>query len=252
MPCIQFSHANGFPAKTYTKIFDLLEDYDISTIDIHTTSINLEKINWDDLTDEIIECVKKLRQPVVGIGHSLGGILTILAAAKEPNIFQSVILLDPPIFMPLKRLMINILRNFKMDDVFSPAGKSKKRRDHFDSIKQAFEYFQSKDLFKNFNQKVLQDYVKYGLVEVENGLILKIPVKSEVAIFRNFIIKYPRSIFNVNGVLAYGVKNSIYWKSDLRWINKKFRKLKIIPFPGTHLFPFENPESTAMLIKRFL
>jgi len=38
----------------------------------------------------------------------------------------------------------------------------------------------------------------------------------------------------------------------LRWINRKFAQLQVIPFPGSHLFPLENPQSTALMIKRCL
>ena len=82
--------------------------------------------------------------------------------------------------------------------------------------------------------------------------LAKKSAKNELEIFRNFIINYPNTVFNVKGVLVFGANNPIYWKSDLNWINKKFHNLNIIPFPGSHLFPLEHPESTAMLIKRLI
>jgi len=252
MSYIQFSHANGFPAKTYTTLFNYLNGYDISSIEVLASSKNPNNIIWDELTEEIIDCVQKIGEPVVGIGHSFGGLLTLLAASKKPEYFRSVILLDPPIFSPLKRQIISILRKIKMDDKFSPAGKSKKRREYFDSMQHALEYFKTKELFSNFHPKVFNDYLEHGLVEVENGLKLLIPVENEVAIFRSFQINYPSKIFNVNGILVYGTKNSIYWKSDIKWINCNFKKIKLIPFPGSHLFPLENPESSAKLIKRYI
>ena len=90
------------------------------------------------------------------------------------------------------------------------------------------------------------------MVEQESFLKLKIPVKKEVAIYRKLLTKYQNSIYDVNGVIIYGVRNPIYWKSDIKWIKKNFVNLKIIPFPGSHFFPLENPKSTAILIKRFL
>jgi pimeloyl-ACP methyl ester carboxylesterase len=35
--------------------------------------------------------------PVIGLGHSLGAVTTYIAAAKYPQLFSCIILLDPPI-----------------------------------------------------------------------------------------------------------------------------------------------------------
>ena len=155
-------------------------------------------------------------------------------------------------FSPLKRYIIDVLRVLKIEDVFSPAGKSKKRREKFSSKEQAFEYFKEKKLFKNFHIRAFQDYIKYGLVEQGSEVKLAIPVKKEVAIYRKHLTNYPNAIYNVNGVIIYGVKKPIHWCSDINWITKKFTNMKIYPFPGSHFFPLENPESTANIIKRFL
>ena len=252
MTIIHFSHANGFPSKTYSILFDFLKEYHVTSIDVLGANKKPEEIDWVNLSEEIIESVKELNRPVVGVGHSLGGILTLLAAAKEPKMFESVILLDPPIFSPLKRFIINILRVIKIEDVFSPAGKSKKRREKFKSKEQAYEYFKSKILFKSFHSNALEDYIKHGLVQIGNELKLKIPVEKEIAIYRKLLIKYPNSVYNVNGLIIHGATNPIHWNSDIRWFKKKFVNIDIYPFPGSHFFPLENPQSTAMLIKSFL
>ena len=36
---------------------------------------------------------------IIGIGHSLGGILTFLAAYRRPELFKGIIMLDPPQLM---------------------------------------------------------------------------------------------------------------------------------------------------------
>ena len=249
---IHFTHANGFPAKTYSILFEYLNKHKISLVEILGSNTDYDKINWEDLSEEIVESAKKLNNRVIGIGHSLGGVLTLLAASKYPKIFESVILLDPPLFSRYKRGFIKVFRKFNLDDFLSPARKSMRRRDKFDSKKQAFEYLKSKKLFKNFHPIALEDYIKHGLAEKENGFELKIPVKKEIAIYRSLLTEYPSSLYNVKGVIAYSTKNPILWKSDLNWIKKNFKKINIYPFPGTHFYPLENPESTANLINRVL
>ena len=104
--------------------------------------------------------------------------------------------------------------------------------------------------FINFHPPALQDYVEHGLTAVKQGLELKIPVEKEVAIFHNLLLSYPRSINKVRGTLFYAVNNPILGPSDLHWIKRKIPEIQVNPFPGTHFFPLENPESTANLINR--
>ena len=252
MSIIQFSHANGFPSKTYTKLFDNLREYKISAINNLGENTKVSHINWYSLSDEILESVDKIGEPVIGIGHSLGGVLTLLAAAKKPELFHSVILLDPPLFSLQKRFLINIFRYLNIEDWVTPAGKSKYRRDHFQSKLQAKSFFQANKLFKKFHPDVLNDYVTHGLINGINDVELTISVEKELAIFRKIPTSLPKGVFKVKCILVHAAKNPIIWKSDLRWINKNFIDLKVIPFPGSHLFPLENPESTALMIKRCL
>jgi len=250
MSIIQFSHANGFPAKTYSVLFNYLETYKISTINILAENKKPQEINWHDLTEDVIECAGQFGKPVVGVGHSFGGMLTLLAAAKKPELFQTIIILDPPLFSTKKRLIISLMRALNIEDWVSPSGKSKNRRRYFQSKTEAYKYFKSKKIFKNFHPDTINDYVTHGLISGEKGLELSIPVEKEVAIFNKMITSLPKSVFNVEGTLIYASKNPILWTTDLCWIKKQFTQLKFIPFPASHLFPLEFPESTARMIIR--
>lgn len=252
MEVIQFSHANGFPAKTYSYMFDQLKEYKISAVNIIGDSTDHKDINMFDLRDELIQNVLQHGEPVIGVGHSFGGVLTLLAASNNPELFKNIVLLDPPIFSPIKSTVIKILRMLGIEDWVSPAGKSKKRRDKFASKRDAKTLFMSNKLFKNFHPQILNDYVTHGLKKNKNGVELTIPVVKEIAIFHNSLILYSKCLRNVKGSLIYGAKNPILWASDLSWINHNFVNLKLLPFPGSHLFPFENPKSTALMIKRCL
>ena len=250
MSIIQFSHANGFPAKTYSVLFEQLKDHRISAIDILAENVRPEDICWYDLKDDILESAGQFGEPVIGVGHSFGGILTLLAAAEIPELFQTVILLDPPLFSLQKRGLIRLLRALNIEDWVSPSGKSKKRRSHFESKQQAHTLFQANKMFNNLHPQALNDYVTHGLTSAKNGVKLKISVEKEVAIFRNMMTSFPETVYKVRGTLVYAARNPILWPTDLRWIKRNFPELQVNPFPGSHLFPLENPEATARMIIR--
>jgi len=109
MSIIQFSHANGFPAKTYTALFDHLKEHKISAINILAENTNPNEINWYDMRDDVLENIEQQGEAVIGIGHSFGGVLTLLAAAKKPELFQSIILLDPASFFSTKKCIDQVV-----------------------------------------------------------------------------------------------------------------------------------------------
>ena len=61
MSIIQFSHANGFPAKTYSVLFEHLKDHTITAIDNLTENRVSPAINWHDLTEDDLESVENLK-----------------------------------------------------------------------------------------------------------------------------------------------------------------------------------------------
>ena len=66
---------------------------------------------------------------MVGVGHSLGGYLTALAAVRRPELFRAVILLDAPILGSLHRQRrARSSSIIELIDRVTPAGSVKHRR----------------------------------------------------------------------------------------------------------------------------
>ena len=57
MSHIFFTHANGFPSKTYKILFNYLKKYNISTVDTLADNLEPEDINWNTLSEEIMDKV---------------------------------------------------------------------------------------------------------------------------------------------------------------------------------------------------
>jgi surfactin synthase thioesterase subunit len=85
---IHFAHANGFPAKTYNKLFSNLEDeFNINYLERHAHNPKFPVTDgWDRLRDELREEIeKRYTEKIIGVGHSLGGILHFLVAVEKPD-----------------------------------------------------------------------------------------------------------------------------------------------------------------------
>ena len=84
----------------------------------------------DPMVEEVISQVATAKGNAIGIGHSLGGNLCILAQTSKPNLFQNMILLDPPILSPLKRSAISWLRRLGILEWFSPSRRGPSTMKH--------------------------------------------------------------------------------------------------------------------------
>lgn len=257
MPFIQFSHANGFPAKTYSYLFDELNKQ--QALDIHyVEAFGLGKYkvehNWYPLVDELIESIEQHQQgPVVGIGHSLGSFITYWAAQRRPDLFSRVIILDPPYLEWHIRLTLRTLGPLGLTQHILPIAKNAlKRRDTFPSKEAAFEYWRPKKLFRNFHPNCFEDYVKHTLIKDETGnLRLLIPKEVESKIFSLTGWQLGQLPQNMPVHWIYGSKTVVSQKVMESHI-KSFRDIVFIKMEGGHMFPLEKPTETAKLISNII
>ena len=100
-PLIVFSHGNGFPGSTYRVMLDAIRarGFRVEAIDKfgHDPRYPVTD-NWPHLVQQLTDFTTPLTQegPVFLLGHSLGGILSMMVAAKHPELVRGVVLLDSP------------------------------------------------------------------------------------------------------------------------------------------------------------
>ena len=250
---IQFSHANGFPASSYKYLFKLLNNAHINFVEkMGHGDYPLNK-NLYNFAEELIDSIEQAHdEPIIGIGHSLGGVVTLLAASKRPDLFKKVIVLDPVLFSKRKRYIVWLFRKIGITDWLRVTKKAKKRRTHFSSLEEVRKIYKQKSLFKRFHPNCFEDYLKYGFTKSEKGIELAFSSKIEANVFRYIQIKIPSNLDKLSGVLIYGNYSDTFWKSDMKWWKRNFPNFEIISFEGGHLFPFEKPQETAKLLNRYI
>lgn len=260
-PLIHFAHANGVPSQVYTKLFeDLSDEFDVIFVPLIGPDKRYPITNhWPHLVDQIIDSIiqqSKGRQ-VIGLGHSLGSVLTFMASYKRPELFSQVIMLDPPLIMGKASLFFHAAKLFrpKMVDQFTPAGLSVRRRDHWESREQAAALLRPKGFYQNFDAECFQAYIDYALTEdpIRGGVTLTIPKADEVEIFRKnpSLWWLPMQKPQIPIHLVVGDESPFLAN---RFPQIAQRKLGI-PFTvtsGGHMFPLEHPNATVQLIKALI
>ena len=101
---VVFSHANSFPAGTYRLLFKYLKErgMDVSAVERfgHEPQYPVTN-NWPHLVQQLVDFaqaqVQRIGGPVYLVGHSLGGFLSVMAAARHPELARGVVLIDSPL-----------------------------------------------------------------------------------------------------------------------------------------------------------
>ncbi|OGA60563.1 MAG: hypothetical protein A3G81_08825 [Betaproteobacteria bacterium RIFCSPLOWO2_12_FULL_65_14] len=100
---------------------------------------------WPHLAQQLIDAVEAEHRgtPVYGVGHSLGGYLSLLAAARRPELFRAIVLLDAPVIGAFRGSMLGATKRLGIVDRVTPAGATRDRRGHWPSREEAKRHFRS-------------------------------------------------------------------------------------------------------------
>lgn len=250
---IHFAHANGFPSASYNVLFErLAPDYALRNLPLigHDPRYPVTN-NWPHLTRQLIDSIERqCDRPVIGVGHSLGGGLTLLASIERPDLFEAVIMLDVPVFRRWEGWVVRMIKALGLIDRVTPAGRSKRRRIHWSDEQAAYEYFKTRGLFRRFHPQCLHDYLNSATrPSVDGGVELAYELPVELAIFRTVphtLSPRPGQIRVPCGVIVGQETDTVHKQQYLHMKQRlNFLGQRI---PGSHMFPLEHPHETARAI----
>jgi pimeloyl-ACP methyl ester carboxylesterase len=246
---IHFSHANGFPAECYAKLFGRLsERFEIGYINTigHDPQYPVTD-NWPHLVEELIDRItRRYRKKVIGVGHSLGGYLTFMAAMERPELFKAIVLLDAPLISYLKSRGLEMTKRIGIIDRITPAGSTRNRRREWDSEAQALAHFRNRGPFRHFDPECLADYVRHGMVEEGGKVRLVFDPEIEYQIYRTIPHHFAdyKVPLRVPAGFVGGRDSEEVRRVGLSMMKRRYH-FRFKRIEGTHLFPFEYPETAA-------
>ncbi|KAL4898168.1 Alpha/beta hydrolase family-domain-containing protein [Aspergillus ambiguus] len=108
---------------------------------------------------------EEMPRPIVGIGHSVGGVALAQLSLMHPRLFHSIVLLDPVILRP-----VTLLRNNALYDhgilLSPPLQVATYRRDSWPSREAAADSFRRNPFYQTWDARVFDNLIKYGLRDV--------------------------------------------------------------------------------------
>lgn len=254
---INFAHANGFPAASYRQLFEHLP----TQIRVlakprygHEPHFPVSN-NWDNQIIEMAQFIEsQSAQPVVGVGHSFGALLTLLTCAARPELFRGLILIEPPAFTGIKARTIQLLKIARMMDKVPPARLALNRRNGWSVDEDLIAYFKGKALFRDFSEQAISDYVSAGMVEENGAFKLFFKPEVEAGIFLNVPhhLHKLRGKITVPATLITAAKGGVVTRSGIARLCRYFNLSHQVFHGGGHLFPLEKPAATARLLTELL
>ena len=261
-PVIVFAHGNSFPGSTYNVLLNDLRQrgFDVSAVDRfgHEERYQVTN-NWPNLVQQLAdfatEQVERTGQKVYLVGHSLGGILSLMAAARHPHLACGVLLIDSPIISGWRANALDVVKRTQMVGSLSPGKISRARRNTWASTQEAFDHFRTKKAFARWDERVLRDYVEHGLVDSAGKRILAFDRAVETAIYNTLphnlapmLKKHPLQC----PAAFIGGLESVEMRQVGMTLTQRVTEGRIMMLDGSHLFPMEQPHTTAAAVEASL
>jgi len=250
-----FAPANGYPSGSYRQFLAPLQQYVQVTGYRHRPLWSdrepRRQLRWSHFADDLIHTVEAgFNEPVWMMGHSLGGAVSMLAAARSPQLFRGLILLDPVFMSSRKALKTRIVPRDRLPMVRSAL----RRPNHFNDHQAAFDFHRAKRPYSAINDEVLWDYVNAGMVPAEGGgLKLAFSREWEAGIYASVPWIWPSvSRVRLPTLGLHGETSDLLTPATLRRWQRLQPHAELQVCPGGHLLPMEQPQSTAGFVIDFL
>lgn len=254
-PDLLFMHATGFNAETYDALLRPLSDrltivaidqrgHGLSTVPAEPDSL----VSWwpyaEDLVQVLDRWVPPGTPPVVVAGHSMGGIVSILAASQRPQAVKGLVLLDPVLMPPMMRFALYTPWGLKKARGNRLAVGAAKRRPVFASKQEALATYRTRAAFSTWQPGFLEGYVEGGFVPDGEGVRLACAPAWEAATFGS----HRHNAWGALKGLPMPVRLFMAGKGStvtggLAALKARAPKVAATVIDGTtHFFPMERPD----------
>lgn len=261
-PTVIFLHANGFPSGSYRQFLEALGRHAevIAPPALETPPGMRPRLRWPDMTRQaVIELrrVAERRGRVCLVGHSMGGYLSLMAAARLPAHVRSIVLIDSPLVAGWRQSIFESLKLAGLSGRGGPAPIAARRRDRWASRELAHEYFSSKAFVRDWAPGVLEDFLAHALATGQDGAMsLRIAREAERDIYTHMPARRTHAAFRAlrthGGISLHMIAGTRSRETGMagRTTNRHLFGDNWHELPTGHLVPMEQPLACAELVAR--
>lgn len=168
--------ANGFPPPTYSAfVGPLVARHRVFTVPPRALWPGIGPPpeaagTWDHLADDLLAAWRaEGLDRLVAVGHSFGGVASLMAAVREPARVAALVLMDPTIMPRAEMARLAELRRRGVAARSVLVEGALKRRSRFASVDEAFRFWREKSLFRRWRDATLHRYASSMTRPAEDG-----------------------------------------------------------------------------------
>lgn len=255
-PPLLLLHATGFLAALWRGVAEELSaHYDIYAMDArgHGRSGRPQSsYSFQEMAADVAAVLDAhSHRDVYLAGHSMGGGLAVVTAARRPDLVRRIFAVEPILPTPVTRSEAS-----RPSDGRDLATAARKRRPGFASRQDVAERWRDRPPFDVWDSAVFDDYVEAGFEEQPDGtVLLRCPPGIESQVFQS-AAGFDAGPFLCDAacpvMLAQGERTDPWFEPMLGHAASLLPHPQRITLPGMgHLAPFENPSLVAREIVAF-
>lgn len=254
-PQAHFYGGNGFTVGTYSPLLSALSQQ-FSMISLAMRGYWYEKPSARRLTraqdaDMLIEFLEKTQdKPIIGMGHSQGATATAIAAAKRPDLFSQLYLIEPVTFTKAQSRLYNLTpRQLKLSR--EPFKSTLHKQSIWHSVDDYYQYLRMQHAYRRMSDAHLKVFANQSLAAQQDGSyqLIFTPEQELANYFGTPYIDDALKQLRCPYTLITG-KPTLFISDKVRKNWAKFipnEQIVSLPKYG-HLLPMEAPELCAQIL----
>ena len=260
-PTLHFAHANGFPPGTYRKLIDELTNhhhvFSMAARPLWPDSRPQVLRDWSLLAEDLrAELDRRGERGIVGVGHSLGAVISLLSAAADPGLFSAVVAVDPLILTGVHSLFWGTVKAVGLAGRVNLVRGARRRRELWSDRAEARTTYANKKVFTSWDPEVLDDYLDAGMVDLpQGGVRLRYPRECEARIFS----AAPHDLWtelrkvSVPTLFVQGEHSDTFLDAARARVEREVPGSRtVVVADSSHFLPMERPSELARVINEFL
>lgn len=261
-PVLHFAHPNAYPPACFRQFLAPFTDqYRVMALEqrpLWPGQRPDDLTDWRLLVDDLIRFFEQegLRD-VIGLGHSLGAVVTIVAAARRPDLFRHLVLIDP-VFMP-SAVLEAIAQLPDGVESLPLLTAARRRRTQWPDRQAAFEHYRPKPVFARFSDESLWDYVNNNIVpDGKDGVTLRFSRDWEAHLYHqmmhsgDLVWDYLPQVTQATLAVRAAETDTLFPEAWALWQQLQPQATFVeLPAVG-HMLMLEQPAVTAQLILQHL
>jgi pimeloyl-ACP methyl ester carboxylesterase len=260
-PQLHFAHANGFPPETYRVLVgELQQTYHVESMlarPLWSCSDPVTLNDWSELAADLSgEINRRGLRGVATVGHSLGAVCSLIAAAKDPNLFSAIVAIDPLVLTGTKGRMWGVAKKLGQAGQIGLVKGALRRREIWPDRATARRAYSLKGGFRVWQDEIFDDYVSAGLVATPDGEFkLRYPRQWEARIFEIA----PHDLWSqlrrveIPVLFIQGEQSDTFVDAARKRVVREMPNAKVaVVAEATHFVPMEKPNEVARLAMEFL